>query len=74
MLSLIRGAGLSGLTTESWNEKAREVGIGTKRRADLHDLREGLKSKRLVRQEGEHWLVVEQTDDNPQQEKMLGDG
>jgi hypothetical protein len=74
MLSLIAGAGPPGLTTEAWNEKAREVGIGTKRRADLHDLREGLKSKGLVRQEGEHWLVVGQTADDPQQETMFGNG
>jgi hypothetical protein len=71
MLSLIRAAGPSGLTTELWNEKARKLGIGAKRRADLHDLREGLKTKKLVQQDGERWAAIQQSDD-PQQESMFG--
>jgi AAA domain len=36
------------LTKEEWNDRAREAGLGTKREADLHDLRTALISKRLV--------------------------
>jgi len=53
MLSILHGAGAAGLTTEQWNEQARSVDIGTKRKADLYDIREKLKSKELVRQYGE---------------------
>src|SRR5262245_55423073 len=55
MFSLLQGAGAAGLTTEQWNEKARAVDIGTKRKADLYDIREKLKSKELVRQYGDRW-------------------
>jgi len=57
MFSLLRGSGASGLTTEEWNQKARTVEIGTKRKADLYDIRESLKSKGLVRQYGDRWNV-----------------
>src|SRR5262249_1900585 len=50
MFSFVHGAGPAGLTTERWNELARAVDIGTKRKADLYDIREALKSKGLVRQ------------------------
>ena len=55
MFSLLHGAGAAGLTTEQWNEQARRVDIGTKRKADLYDIRAALKSKGLVRQYGERW-------------------
>jgi hypothetical protein len=55
MFSLLQGAGAAGLTTEQWNERARAVDIGTKRKADLYDIREKLKSKELVRQYGDRW-------------------
>ena len=57
MFSLLHGAGLGGLTTEEWNQKARTVDIGTKRKADLYDIRAALKSKQLVRQYGDRWNV-----------------
>jgi hypothetical protein len=57
MYRLLHTAGPVGLTTEEWNEKAREVGIGVNRKADLYDIREGLKSKSLVRQFNGHWYV-----------------
>jgi hypothetical protein len=53
MLSILNAAG-AGLTTEQWNEQARKVDIGTKREADLYDIRVGLKSKGITRQYGEH--------------------
>jgi AAA domain len=55
MFSLLHGAGPTGLTTERWNEMAREVDIGIKRKADLYDIRESLKGKNLVRQYGDRW-------------------
>jgi hypothetical protein len=55
MFSLLQGAGAAGLTTEQWNERARAVDIGTKRKADLYDIREKLKSKEFVRQYGDRW-------------------
>ena len=36
------------LTREQWNERARDVGLRTSRKADLHDLRTALLHKRLV--------------------------
>jgi len=58
MLSLLHAAGAAGLTTEQWNELARGVEIGTKRKADLYDIRAALKSKGIVRQYGDRWNVV----------------
>jgi hypothetical protein len=57
MFSLLRGAGVGGLTTEQWNERARNEGVGLTRKADLYDIREALKSKGLVRQYGDRWNV-----------------
>jgi len=57
MFSILHAAGAGGLTTERWNELARAVEIGTKRKADLYDIREFLKCKGLVRQYGERWNV-----------------
>jgi hypothetical protein len=45
------------LTTEQWNERAREAGIGTKRKADLVDIRVALKAKGLVYQTMSGWAV-----------------
>ena len=57
MLTILIEAGSSGLTTKDWNEKAREIGMGTKRRQDLYDLQVSLKAKRMVRKYGERWFV-----------------
>jgi AAA domain len=57
MYSLLRGAGASGLTTEQWNERARNEGVGLTRKADLYDIREALKSKGIVRQYADRWNV-----------------
>ena len=48
MLALLRAAGPGGLSQEAWNEQAREAGIGTRRKADLFDVREALRSKGLI--------------------------
>jgi AAA domain len=58
MFSLLHTAGPSGLTIDEWNQKAREVGLGTKRNADLYDYRMALKGKGVIRQYGERWTVT----------------
>ena len=55
--SILHDAGPGGLTTEQWNEKLRDIGIGVKRRADLLDIRGALKSKQLVREFTGRWTV-----------------
>jgi hypothetical protein len=45
MFSILHDAGC--LTKEQWNERARDAGLGTNRKA-LHDLRTALLHKRLV--------------------------
>jgi hypothetical protein len=57
MFAILHDAGAAGLLSEDWNEKARAVGIGTRRRADLVDIRTALKSKGLVREMGGRWTV-----------------
>jgi hypothetical protein len=57
LFAMLHDAGPTGLKQEDWNAKAREAGIGVKRKADLNDIRSTLKSKGLVRQIGERWVV-----------------
>jgi hypothetical protein len=57
MFSIVHAAGSKGLTTESLNEKAREAGLGGKRKADLYDLREALKRKHLLHFLDDKWVV-----------------
>ena len=57
MYSLLRAAGPAGLAVEEWNEKAREVGIGIGRKADLYDIREALKTRSLARQYNGRWFA-----------------
>jgi len=59
MYGILHEAGAKGLTTEEWNARAREVGIGDRRKADLVDIRNALKSKDLIRQYGEIWVVTQ---------------
>lgn len=55
MYRLLRDAGMEGLTTEDWNAKAREIGIGVTRKATLHNTKEQLKDKHLVRNYAGVW-------------------
>ncbi|MCG2626576.1 helicase RepA family protein [Bradyrhizobium sp. WYCCWR 13023] len=55
MLLLLQEAGKAGLITEDWNAKAKEAGIGERRRADLTDARAGLKAKGLAREYMDRW-------------------
>lgn len=57
MFSILHDAGPGGLSVERWNERARDAGLGRKRKADLHDFRSALKAKGLVAQVGDKWLV-----------------
>ena len=57
MFSIVDAAP-AGLSTDEWNDQAREAGIGVKRRADLHDLRNSLKARGLVCENSGRWFVV----------------
>jgi hypothetical protein len=48
MLNILDDAEPASLLTEEWNERAREEGIGVKRRATLMDIRKALKDKKMV--------------------------
>jgi hypothetical protein len=55
MFRLLVDAGATGLTTEAWNELAKEQGITTKQRH--YEARMALKDKSLVREYAGHWKV-----------------
>jgi hypothetical protein len=55
MFTILHHPGERGMSIEEWNERAREAGIGTTRKADLYDIRTALKSKGLVRQYADRW-------------------
>jgi hypothetical protein len=40
-----------------WSAALREAGIGSKRPADINDIRRDLKAKGLIRQYGDRWTV-----------------
>jgi hypothetical protein len=48
----------NGLASAEWFEQARQAGLGTKRHADLHDLRTSLKNRGLVLQVENKWFVA----------------
>jgi hypothetical protein len=54
---ILHDAGPNGLRLEEWNEQARDLGIGEKRKATLHDLRKALEDRGLVRPYGDRWKV-----------------
>jgi hypothetical protein len=58
MLDLLHSAGAAGLSLADWYDRARAVGIGVKRKADLYDIRSSLASKRLVHDYGDRWYVA----------------
>jgi AAA domain len=57
MFGILYDAGSAGLTTADWNAKARELDIGTKRKATLHDLAKALARKGRVREYNGLWTV-----------------
>ncbi|MBR0990011.1 AAA family ATPase [Bradyrhizobium japonicum] len=54
---LLYDAGADGLTLEEWNNRAKAIGIGTNRKATLHDLRKALEDRSMVREYGGRWKV-----------------
>jgi hypothetical protein len=54
---LLYDAGSEGLTLEEWNNRAKAIGIGTTRKATLHDLRKALEDRSMVREYGGRWKV-----------------
>jgi hypothetical protein len=63
MYRILFDAGLQGLSTLEWNDKSREVGIGTRRPATLYDIQCSLTDKKLVREYGGRWYVDHKSDD-----------
>ncbi len=57
MFSILHDAGPQGLVMEDWNEQTRDAGIGTRRKADLVDIRTALKRKGLVHENGGKWCA-----------------
>lgn len=55
MLGILRDAAPAGLSTEDWNAAARELDIGIKRKATLHDIARSLKARGLVREYAGTW-------------------
>jgi hypothetical protein len=54
-LNILQEAGRDGLTLSDWNEKARDNGLGVKRRTDLMDYRHALKEKKLIHSYADRW-------------------
>ncbi|MHC2334476.1 AAA family ATPase [Bradyrhizobium sp. USDA 4454] len=59
MLGLLRDAGAAGLSTEDWNAAARDLDIGKKRKATLHDIARSLKARNLAREYAGIWHAVQ---------------
>jgi hypothetical protein len=59
MFRLLHNAGSAGLGVEEWNEQARALDIGVKRKAILWECRENLKAKGLVREYHGQWTVTQ---------------
>jgi hypothetical protein len=57
LFGILHAAGGAGLTLEDWNARAKQEEIGTRRKADLTDIRNALLSKGLVTNYGERWKV-----------------
>ena len=57
MFAILHEAGRTGLDLDDWNRQARAAGLGTKRKADLYDLRGALGSKGLVHHHGDRWYA-----------------
>jgi AAA domain len=66
VFAILIAAGMGGMSVSDWNEKAREAGIGVKRKADLVDIRMALKAKKLIYEYNDRWFVSNpQTGDQP---------
>lgn len=65
MYTILYNAGPQGLTTLEWTDKAREIGLLPEKRAfaSAYDLREALRSKKLVREYAGRWHVDHKSTD-----------
>ena len=54
---MLHAAGGAGLMLDEWNSQARDADIGTRRKADLNDIRAALLSKGLVKEYNGRWTV-----------------
>jgi hypothetical protein len=57
VFAILHAAGDAGLALEEWNARAKQEEIGTRRKADLTDIRNALLSKGLVSNYGDRWKV-----------------
>ena len=57
VFGILHAAGSAGLALEEWNARAKQEEIGTRRKADLTDIRNALVSKGLVSNHGDRWKV-----------------
>ena len=57
VFGMLHAAGATGLMMEDWNQQAKDVGIGIKRKADLTDIRNALLAKGMVREYSGRWTV-----------------
>jgi AAA domain len=57
LFGMLHAAGAGGLMLDEWNSQARDAGIGTKRKADLNDIRAALLSKGMVKEYSGRWTV-----------------
>jgi hypothetical protein len=57
LFGMLHAAGAAGLMLDEWNSQARDADIGTKRKADLNDIRAALLSKGLVKEYNGRWTV-----------------
>jgi hypothetical protein len=57
MFAILFDAGARGLTVDDWNNRAREAGIGTSRKADLYDIRKALLGKGMVCEGNIGWFA-----------------
>lgn len=57
MFGILHSAGPGGMTLDEWNAAAREAGLGERRKADLTDARNALRTKGLVRSYADRWMV-----------------
>jgi hypothetical protein len=61
MFEILFAAGQAGLSTAEWDERAKEAGVGERRRANRTDARNGLARKNRVREFAGNWTINHRT-------------
>ena len=59
ILEILQDAGEDGLSIEEWNDRAREIGIGVRRKADLVEIRKALLAKEYVIEIDGSWVAID---------------